>query len=268
MTLFVFGGFMLFETNLQKLLKGWGDQVQITAYLNSDLRAGDVASLIERLGAMPEVERVRHTSREQAWQDFQAALGFQSGLLDGLPREALPASLEIFLAPRHRDAPAAERLAAHLKQESGVASVEYPQEWVERLGLAVLVAEWGKWIVGGMLLLTAFFVVGCTIKLSAPARKEEVEVLQFVGASEEVIQAPFVIEGLIQGLAGGALALAGLGAVFLLLRREMATMSGLWDPLDELRFLSLQSMGLLLAAGALFGAVGSLVSLRRISQTW
>src|SRR5687768_18543380 len=86
MTLFVFGGFMLLETNLQKLLKGWGDQIQITAYLSNDMAADDVRDLIQRVQAMAEVERVRHTSQEQAWRDFQAALGTQSGLLDGLPR--------------------------------------------------------------------------------------------------------------------------------------------------------------------------------------
>jgi cell division transport system permease protein len=117
-------------------------------------------------------------------------------------------------------------------------------------------------------MLATFLVVGNTIKLAAAARRDEVEILQWVGASEEVIQAPFVIEGMIQGIAGGALALTGLGAVFLLLQREMATMSGLWAPLDDLRFLSLPSMGLLLAAGCLVGAVGSLVSLRRFLRTW
>lgn len=268
MTLFIFGGFMLLETNLQRLLKGWSDHIEITAYLNSDSSAGDTTSLIERLRAMPEVERVRHTSRDQAWQDFQTALGAQSGLLQGLPREALPESLEISLAPSYRDSPAVERLTERLKKEGGVASVEYPQEWVERLGFTVLVVEWSKWIVAGALILATFFVVGNTLKLAAVARRDEVEILQSVGASEEVIQAPFVIEGMVQGLLGGTLALAGLAVVFVLLQREVATMSGLWAPLAELTFLSLPSMGLLLGAGSLVGAVGSLVSLRRFLRTW
>jgi cell division transport system permease protein len=267
-TLFVFGGFMLLETNLQQLLNGWGDQIQITAYLHNDLAAGDVTGLIQRVQAMPEVERVRHTSQEQAWRDFQAALGTQSGLLDGLPREVLPASIDISLSPPHRDGPAVQQLAARLKNESGVASVEYPQEWVERLGLIVLVVEWIKWILAGVLFIATFFIVGSTIKLAIVARQDEVEIMQLVGASEELIQAPFVIEGMIQGLAGGALAIAGLGVAYLLLQAEAARMGGLFAPLHELRFLNLPSIGLLLGAGWVLGAVGSLVSLRRFLRTW
>lgn len=267
-TLFVFGSFMLLETNLQKLLNGWGDQIQITAYLSNDLAAGDVAGLIQRVQVMPEVERVRHTSQEQAWRDFQAALGTQSGLLDGLPREVLPASIDISLSPPHRDGPVVQQLAARLKNESGVASVEYPQEWVERLGLIVLVVESIKWILAGVLFIATFFIVGSTIKLAIVARQDEVEIMQLVGASEELIQAPFVIEGMIQGLAGGALAIAGLGIAYLLLQAEVAKMGGLFVPLHELRFLNLPSLGLLLGAGWVLGAVGSLVSLRRFLRTW
>ena len=268
MTLFVFGGFMLLETNLQNLLKGWGEQIQITAYLSNDFAARDVAGLIQRVQAMPGVERVRHTSQEQAWRDFQAALGTQSGLLDGLPREVLPASIDISLTPPYRDGPAVEQLAACLKQESGVASVEYPQEWVERLGLIVLIVEWIKWILAGVLFTTTFFIVGSTIKLAMLARQDEVEIMQLVGASEELIHAPFVIEGMIQGLAGGAFAIAGLGVAYLFMQAEVSRMGGLFALLNELRFLNWASIGLLLGTGWLLGAVGSLVSLRRFLRTW
>ena len=267
-TLFVFGGFMLLETNLRKLLKSWGDQIQITAYLSNDLAAADVTGLIERVQVMPEVERVRHTGQEQAWRDFQAALGSQSGLLDGLPRAVLPASIDISLRPSHRDGPVVEQFAARLKRENGVASVEYPQEWMERLGLIVLVLEWIKWILAGVLFIATFFTVGSTIKLAILSRQDEVEIMQLIGASEELIQAPFVIEGMIQGLAGGALAIAGLGVVFGLLQAELARMGGLFAPLDELSFLNLASLGLLLGTGWLLGVVGSLVSLRRFLRTW
>ncbi len=88
-----------------------------------------------------------------------------------------------------------EQLAARLKKENGVASVEYPQEWIERLGFIVLVLEWIKWILAGVLFLATFFIVGSTIKLAILARQDEVEIMQLIGASEELIQAPFVIEG-------------------------------------------------------------------------
>ncbi len=268
MTLFVFGAFMLLQVNLERLLNGWGEQIQITAYLTNNLGVGDAQNLVKRIEALPEVARVRHTDQEQAWRDFQTSLGTQSGLLDGLPRDVLPASIEITIKPEQRDSLAVEQLAARLKTEKEIASVEYPQEWVERLGLAVLAVEWGKWMVGGVLFMATFFIVGSTVKLALFARKDEVEIMQLVGASEALIQAPFVLEGMIQGLVGAMLSLAALWAAYLLLAQQTPSMGGFLSPLGQLQFLDLQRMALLVAGGCLLGAAGSLFSLRRFVKTW
>lgn len=267
-TLFVFGGFMLLETNLQGLLKGWGDQIQIIGYLKNGLAAHDVQTLVKRVEAMPEVQRVRHVSQEQAWSDFRRALGNQSGLLDGLPREILPASVEILLKPAQRDGPVVAQLADRLKGENGIASIEYPQEWVERLGLAVLAVEWIKWTLGAVLFLATFFIVGSTVKLAVLARKDEVEIMQLVGASEALIQAPFVIEGMIQGVAAAAISIGGLWLVYVLAQNELPSMGGFLAPLGELQFLNLNSVALLLVIGWLLGAAGSVISLRRFVRSW
>ena len=132
-TLFVFGAFMLLQENLQNLLKGWGEQIQINAYLDKSLDAADVQRLLARVRTFPEVEGVRHISQEQAWRDFQAALGAQSGVLEGLPQDVLPASFEIKIRENFRDGPMIEDFVNRLKREKGIALVEYPQEWVDRL---------------------------------------------------------------------------------------------------------------------------------------
>lgn len=267
MTLFVFGGFMLLEVNLRNLLKGWGDQIQIIGYLDNELPDAEIDALVERFAARPEVAEVRHTTQEEAWRDFKTALGAQSGVLDGLPREILPASIEISLKPAERDAPVVERVAERLKRERGIASVEYPQEWVERLALAVLAVEWIKWGFGGVLFLATFFIVGSTVKLAVLARQDEVEIMQLVGASEELIQAPFVIEGMIQGVVGALVAVAGLWLAYALVRNELPAMGGFWAPV-ELQFLDLRGVVFLLAVGWLLGAAGSVISLGRFVKSW
>ena len=73
--LFVFGALMLAQENLQNLLTGWGDQIQINAYLDKGLGAGEVSLLRDKIQSFPEVERVRHISREQAWKDFRGGPG-------------------------------------------------------------------------------------------------------------------------------------------------------------------------------------------------
>lgn len=267
-TLFIFGAFMVLQINLEQLLKAWGEQIQITAYLSKSVAPSEAQKLLERVRSLPEVERVRLVSHEEAWRDFQAALGAQSGLLDGLPRDILPASLEIAFKPVHRDGPAVEQLAHRLRGEKEITGVDYPQEWVDRLGLIVLAVQWTQWTFGGLLFLATFFVVGSTVKLALLARKDEIEIMQLVGASEELIQAPFVLEGMIQGLVAGSLSIAALWTAFVIARSELPTLAGFFAPHARPQFLDSTSILLLLAIGWLLGAAGSLFSLRRFIKRW
>ncbi len=268
LTLSVFGAFMLLQTNLEHLLKNWGEQIQLTAYVAKDVGSSEMQNLLERVKALPEVERVALTSQEQAWREFRAALGEQSGLLDGLPRDVLPASLEIVLKPAERDGPLIEQFAVRLRQDKAIASVEFPQEWVDRLALIVLAVQWLKWACGGLLFLAAFFIVGNTVKLGLLARRDEIAIMQWVGASEALIQAPFVLEGLIQGLAAGALSLGALWGAFAALRGEMPTLAGFLAPLAQPQFFDRRNVALLLALGSILGAAASLFSLRRFTEKW
>lgn len=266
LSLFVVGAFMLIEINLENSLRGWGDEIQVIVYIKAD--AENSEGIMQQMRALPEVAQARYVSREQAWRDFRAALGGQSALLEGLPREVLPASVEISLKPEVRDLAAVESLAARLREDSAVADVEYPSEWLERLNLTILWVRWVKWVFAAALFVAAFFVVGSTIRLAALARKEEVEIMQLVGASEELIQAPFLVEGILQGIVGAALALTGLAAAFTLAERELASAGGFLAQLGPPQFLDVPRMLMLLCAGMFLGAVGSLAALRRFVRTW
>jgi cell division transport system permease protein len=268
MTLFIFGAFMLLEVNLQGLLKGWGDQIQINAYLDRGLDGGEADSLLNRIRGFPEVARARHITQEQAWREFRAALGGQSNVLDGLPPDVLPSSFEISVKPAFRAAPLVEQLAQRLERERGIALVEYPRDWINRLSLLVLAVEWVKWILGGTLFVITFFIVGSTVKLAILARRDEIEIMQLVGSSRAMIQAPFVLEGMAQGLVGGALAVAGLWGAFSFGQREFLFSGGLWGAPNQWRFLDLKGIAVILLFGWFLGSAGSLFSLRRIIRTW
>jgi cell division transport system permease protein len=268
MTLFVFGVFMLLQENLQNLIKGWGDQIQINAYLDNGLGAAEVTLLRETIQNFPEVERVRHISKEQAWKEFRVALGVHANLLDGLPEDVLPASFEIFIKPAYRDAPLVERLADRLRKEKGFTTIEYPQEWVDKLSLVVLAVQWAKWVLGGVLFIITFFIVRSTVRLAILAQKDEIEVLQLVGAPEELIQAPFVVEGMIQGIIGAGLSVLGLWSLFLFLRNQVPPTVGLFGSFGPLQFIDWSGVALIITIGWLLGASGSLFSLRRFLKTW
>jgi cell division transport system permease protein len=266
--LFVFGAFLLAQENLQNLLKKWGDQIQINAYLDKDLGAAEVSLLRDKIQNFSEVEHVRHISRQQAWKDFQAALGAQSNVLEGLPEDVLPASFEIFIKPAYRDGPIVEAFANRLRKEKGFTTVEYPQEWVDRLSLMVLAFRWLMWALTAILFVAVFFIVRSTVRLAILARKDEIKVMRWIGAPEQLIQAPFVVEGMLQGLIGAGLSVLGLWFSLRFLRDQTPASIGLFGSLDHLQFIDWGSIALILAIGSLLGASGSVFSLRRFMRTW
>jgi len=224
--------------------------------------------LLARLREFPEVESIRHISQEQAWRDFQSALGAQSGLLEGLPRNVLPASIEITVRPAFRDSAAMEPLVQRLKQQKELSQIDYPQQWVERLSLVVLALQWTKWLVAGGLFLATFFIAGNMVKLAILARREEIEVMQLVGATDSLIQAPLALEGMIHGLLGAGGALGFLWGLFRLLRDDPAGLSELVPALGRIEFLDGPSIGLILAVGVLLGASASVFASRGIVRSW
>ena len=268
MSLFVFGVFILVQENLQHLLNGWGDQIQVNTYLENNAGTDQVEAIMVRIRAMPEVESLRHISKEQAWNDFQTALGAQSAVLEGLPEDVLPESFEITLKPAYRDPPQIENFAGRLGKINGIAAVEYPQQWVDRLNLFVLALQWAKWGLGGILFIATFFIVGSTVRLALLARKDEIEIMQFVGASEELIRAPFVVEGMLQGTVGAGLSLLGLWLFYVLLEKYLVGQLALFEPKMRLLFIDPASITMILVIGLLLGALGSLFSLRRFLKTW
>jgi len=268
LTLGVFGGFLLLQLNLEKLIRGWGDRLQMTAYVAPNVGAAELDAVLAKLKSYPEIEGASYTSQEQAWRDFQSSLGAQTGLLDGLPRNVLPSSVEITLRPEFRDSAAMEYLTERLKKHRELTQIDYPQQWVERIGLVVAALQWLKWLVGGGLFLAAFFIVTRMVKLAVLGRSQEIEVMQLVGATESLIQVPFAIEGLLQGVLGAGASLIMVWGVYRLLRDDPAGLSGLIPALTRIEFLDGPSIALILSIGAILGMSASLFALRGMVRSW
>jgi len=263
MTLFVFGGFLLLQENLSGLLKGWSSQLQIFAYLEEGLGDSEIESVQRQVRSYPEVEDVRYVSKDKAWESFKSDLGAQSGVLEGLDRKILPSSLEIAVKKSYRQRASVADLAGRLKEVKGIREVEYPEVWMEKLSLLVLGVQWTKWIFGGFLFMASLLIVGSTVKLAIMARRDEIEIMQLVGATDSMIKAPFVIEGMIQGLLGASFSLLLLWLLFLFLSVRIPPSLGILIPGDQLRFLDFWQSSFLLLLGWLLGTVGSFFSLRR-----
>ena len=264
----LFGGFLLLQLNLEKLLRSWGDRIEMIAYLSPTIAAAELNTLLATLEAYPEIERVHHTTQEQAWRHFQSALGVQAGLLDGLPPNVLPASVEITLRPDFRDDAALEQLAQRLRRQKEFTQIDYPQQWVERLGSLVAALHWLTWLIGGVLFLAAFFIVTRMVKLAVLARRQEIEVMQLIGATETLIQAPVAIEGFFHGLLGACGAVALVWGVYRLLRDDPAGLSSIIPALSQLEFLDGAHISLIVSIGVVLGVAASVFALRGMVCSW
>ncbi len=266
MTLSVFGGFLIIQDNVGRLVKGWGEELQVFVYLEDGVDAAAAESMRAAVAAYPEVRVASYVSKERAWDEFKKTLGSQSGILDGLNPKVLPASLDLELRSAHRSREAVLRLVRRLAALDGVQDVEYPETWLEKIRLLVIGIEWLKWVLGGFLFLVAFLIVGSTIKLAIVARQDEIEIMQLAGAADGLIKAPFVIEGMIQGVVGAALALGVLQASFALLTAELLAPFGALLAGEQLAFLGLPQCFFLVLMGWLLGTAGSLLSVKRFLE--
>ena len=255
-SLLVLSAFLMVLSNVDALSQAWGQSVRLVAFLKETATPADRGDLAQRIGAWPEVATVTVRTPEEALAEFKAELGGDGALVDGLGAELMPASLEIDLRPEQRGeamlAALAERLRA-LPQMSSVDDIAYGQDILERLRGFRDILRLAGLVVSGLVALAVVFIVSNTVRLAMFARREEIEIMHLVGATERFIRAPFYIEGALQGVLGAGVATGLLYALWrFLVPGGETTLHGI--PFDFLAWPTLAGI----AAGA--GLVGVLAS--------
>jgi len=259
--------FVLIVINVQQLTSHWSREIQVTAYLDRIPEERRLQEWIGEIRRQPEVAGVVFISKQQAFERFRQRLQQEADLLDGLDAEILPASLEITLAEQYRSRQGVDTVVAGLKKNPHLADVRYGQDWLERFEAFLRLLRLAGAILGAFLLFAALFIVSNTIKLTLYARRDELEVMALVGATPLFIKLPFLLEGAIQGLVGGVLALCGAFLFFQLLLREGLQTILMLPGSASIQFLPYTYQLALLGAGVLLGGFGSLVSLRKLLRT-
>jgi cell division transport system permease protein len=257
------GTFALLVQNMQGLLARFGEEVRLSAYLDDGLDDGARRTLAERAGAIEGVERVELVTKEQALERFRARVGEASGLLAALDENPLPASLELTLAEPQRTPAGLARVAEALGGLPGVGDLAYGQEWVAGYAGVVRLVETAAVAVGSVLALAALLIVANTIRLAVYARGDELDILSLVGASRPFIATPFLIEGVLQGAAGGLLAVAILWAVFRFAFSGLEAGLSLVLGFSRPEFFGAAGVLALVGAGAALGLVGSALAMVR-----
>jgi len=256
--LLVVGASALLGLNLARVAAAVEGEVQVVAFLRDGLAPAETARIRSALATMPGVRAVRFVGRGEALQRLQRQLGAEAAFADLVATNPLPDSVELDLA----DAQAAPTVAARVARQPGIADVTYGGQVVDRLmaltrGLRVAAA-----LLTLFLSAVALIVVVNTIRLTVLARRQEIEIMQLVGATPWFVRWPLLIEGLLQGGAAATTAALVLGAVYAVaVLRLRATMPFL--PLVGPREAALPLVASVLATGLGVGAAGSLIAVRR-----
>lgn len=256
LSLVALGAFGVVSTNLGRAVREWRDRVKLIVYLRGEPAPAEQAALLERVRSLPGVAAVRYVSKTEALDALRRVLGKDAGVADALPVNPLPASLEVTPTAEAATPEGARALLTRLGTLPEAEEVEGGVEWVERL------SHWRRLLasigvgVGATLALAAILTVTTATTLVLHARRQETEIMRLVGAPEMAIRLPLVLQGLVQGLLGAALALTVLVALYRLAAPALEPLVTLTLGLPRLEFLSAPGMLGLLALGTTLGALG------------
>ena len=256
--LLVLNGFLLLVSTLNLAIQALEQKVNVIAYLKDDVDDETGEALRDRIGTVGSVVETDYLSRAAAMARLREQLADRAELLNMVSGNPLPASVEV----RVRDASEVRKVAEILRAEQSVDEVAVPEDAVDSLVRLAQAARFGgAFTIIGFAGVTVV-VIGNTIRLAVYARRQEIELMRLVGATDWFIRWPFVIEGMLYGIVGAVI----VGAVTLL---ALGTVQGAL--LDVLKFLPIRSdpllpLQLLVVTGFVgvgVGTVGSYVSVRR-----
>lgn len=258
-SLLVLGMFLLIFLNTNHLAQYLESQVQVSVYMQDSATAEDLKNVESKLKQMPGVVKVTPINKEQALARFEERLGDQKQLLDSLGKEnPFPNSFEVQV-----DAPERiKTITPSIDQLPKVETAKFGQEVVEHLFSLTRILRIGGIILVIFLAMATLFIISNTIRLTVFARRKEVIIMKYVGATDWFIRWPFLLEGMTLGFFGAVIASLCLNSIYAgILERIHATLAFL--PLLSTSPLLIYVTLFLLAAGTGIGALGSYISLRK-----
>jgi cell division transport system permease protein len=263
--LFVLGFFLMVNNNLQRVVGRWSEAAEMSVYLKDDATREQVQALEALIDQSGLTDKRQHLSKADALARFREDFPDLAGATERLERNPLPASIEMRLGPTARTATAAvDDLAARLGSEPGVADVRYDRRWLSRLGSAVRFVRTVGIVIVALLAVAAALTVANVVRLAAYARRDEIEIMQLVGAPFAFIRGPFVAEGILQGGAGALVAIVLLWGIFLTGKAWYGQLALEGLGLTSLTFLPVGALLTILAGGMFLGCVGGLMVARTV----
>jgi cell division transport system permease protein len=257
LALFVLGAFLIVTANLERLGAEWSSAAEMSVYLTDDASIEERKTIEDLLKPGDLIASSEYVSKAEALVRFKRTFSDLATAVGTLGDNPLPASYEVRLRSGPATQSDVDNLGAKLRQTPGVADVRYDRQWIARVLSAIEIIRAVGLVLGLVLTFAAALTVANVVRLALFARRDELEIMQLVGAPAAFVHGPFVMEGVLQGGLGAVLALIGLVGAFVALRAQYLA------PLvsaSTVRFLPVELCALLVAGGMAVGCIGGAVA--------
>ncbi|MEL6868975.1 MAG: permease-like cell division protein FtsX [Pseudomonadota bacterium] len=241
--------------NALQVTGGWQDAVDFSLYLQPGLERDKAQKLADLLASRADIEAVTLIDADSALEIFAQQSGFNDAI-DNLDGNPLPHTL-VVRPIASLSVAASDLLRQELDGLPETDIVQLDTEWIARFQGILSLVRRAIWIAGGALGLGLLVVIGNTIRLDIQNRRDEIEIMQLIGASDPFIRRPFLYTGLWYGIGGGLLALALLAIMLGLLSGPVGQLAGLYGSSWKLMGPDLREMGLIIGIGVSLGLSGS-----------
>ena len=260
--LVVLGALLLVSWNVDRLLDQWAAAAEMSVYVRDDVTLQARAAVEQMLRESPLVTNHEFVSKAEALTRFRLDFADLADVTEEVTAYPFPASFEVRLEPDVGDVAAVERLASVLESASGVEEVRFDQTWITRMTSAVGLLRGVGLVVVLVLVVAAALTVANVVRLACFARRDEVEIMQLVGAPLTYVRGPFVLEGVLQGGLGALAALLVLGIGFAVGESWYGESAAQILGVDAVRFLPPAMALMLVVGGMVVGCVGGWVAAR------
>lgn len=257
------GIFVSLVNNLRATARDLASNMTVAFYLDKKLPPAAVEALRREIGQPPFIESVRVVTPDEALERFRTSFPELADIVVGLQANPFPASIELRVNAKASASKEVVAFVEAAKARPGVTDALFNRDWVEKMqGFSRLAGAVGAFL-GGILILTSFFIISNVVKLNVFARKNEIEILRFVGGTNLFIRIPFWLEGITLGLLGSLLSLGLLFVVVNLFPVYLGSSLGALQELLRFRYPDLPQAVALLCGGAATGFVGSATSVSK-----
>jgi cell division transport system permease protein len=261
-SLLVLGLFLLAGSNASRVIERWSAGAELSVYLTDSATSENRRAIEQALSTSGLVNGHAFVSQAEALRRFSSQFPDLAASARSLPRNPLPASYDVRLRPERAHDAKIDALAERLRAMDGVGDVRYDQRWLDRLVRVVTAARTAGIILAVLLIVASCITVMSVVRLTLFARRQEIEIMQLVGAPLSYIRGPFVLEGTILGTFGAVIASFALWGVFAAWKGQLlVSAAGIVDA-GDLQFLPASVVAGLVLGGAAIGCLGGALAAR------